>query len=50
MSFTKPAVCISKKSRYTKEKEGRGCSVNGELRTLLSKTQLLDDILFEENN
>ena len=43
---SKCAVCVSKKSRFMKEHEEEGLLSNLGIKTTLSKTPLLGDVLF----
>ena len=46
MSLSKCSICGSKKSRFMKEQEAKGCLSNIGLKTPLSKIPILGDVLF----
>ena len=46
MILSKCAICGSKKSRFIKNQEAKGLLSNLSIKTLLSKVQILGDILF----
>ena len=45
MILSKCVICGSKKSRFIKDQEGKGLISNLGIRALLSKVQILGDIL-----
>ena len=46
MILSKCAICSSKKSKFSKEQEGKGLLSNLGIRTPLSKIPILGDVLF----